>query len=266
MVASAAKTQMTVALISASKLVVRRLLSVIVRMILRLRSRPFPLLVNGPMVIIAPHQDDETLGCGGLLASAGRTARVEIIYLTDGQSSHPGHPVITPAALGARRRTEALAAMASFGLASHQLHFLNAADGTLSRLTPMATATFVNELASRLSAMQPARIFAPCRNDGSSEHDAAFALLTQALSALPSRPPLLEFPIWSWWNPLLLFGPACRCRRIWRLKFSAQAGQKRQALLTYTSQTEPIPPDLKPVLSSEFLGFFSSDTEYYLEY
>lgn len=42
-------------------------------------------------VIIAPHPDDEVLGCGGLmqgLAALGRP--IQLISVTDGSASHPG--------------------------------------------------------------------------------------------------------------------------------------------------------------------------------
>lgn len=43
------------------------------------------------LVIVAPHPDDETLGCGLLIAAAVRAGvRVAVIALTDGQASHPG--------------------------------------------------------------------------------------------------------------------------------------------------------------------------------
>lgn len=51
---------------------------------------------GGDVVVLAPHPDDETLGCGGAIAAlceAGR--RVQVVVITDGSHSHPGsvsHP------------------------------------------------------------------------------------------------------------------------------------------------------------------------------
>jgi len=43
-----------------------------------------------PALIVAPHQDDETLGCGGTIALKRRAgAEVCIVFLTDGSRSHP---------------------------------------------------------------------------------------------------------------------------------------------------------------------------------
>ena len=91
---------------SHSRLVMLRLL----RWILRWRAQPLQ-LPAGPLLVIAPHPDDETLGCGGLIIRerlAGRLVR--IVFLTDGSQSHRDHPSLTPTALAKLRKAEAVAA------------------------------------------------------------------------------------------------------------------------------------------------------------
>ena len=45
----------------------------------------------GGLLIVAPHPDDETLGCGEALAAAAEAGReIGILLLTDGEGSHPG--------------------------------------------------------------------------------------------------------------------------------------------------------------------------------
>ena len=48
------------------------------------------LLGERPLVVLAPHPDDETLGCGALIFdAASRGADCHIICVTDGSRSHP---------------------------------------------------------------------------------------------------------------------------------------------------------------------------------
>ena len=70
----------------------------------------------GRLLIIAPHPDDETLGCGMALAAALAEGReVTILLLTDGEGSHPNSRKFGPARRVATRAAEmdnALAALA----------------------------------------------------------------------------------------------------------------------------------------------------------
>ncbi|HEX2943304.1 MAG TPA: PIG-L family deacetylase, partial [Rhodopila sp.] len=45
---------------------------------------------TGTCLILAPHPDDESLGCGGLIATAVAAGRAPlVVILTDGAGSHP---------------------------------------------------------------------------------------------------------------------------------------------------------------------------------
>jgi LmbE family N-acetylglucosaminyl deacetylase len=233
---------------------------------LRLRSRPYVVDRNRVALVIAPHQDDETLGCGGLLLQKRRAgAPVWIAYITDGSASHPVHPTLTPAALAALRQGEARQAMHLLGVEDNALIFLGVGDGTLAHLDPSAAAEVAGKIAGLLRQVRPDEIFLPLRDDGSSEHDAAFVLVQRALDLAGMRPRVFEFPIWSAWNPLRLFRPLRTSRTVWRVDHREHAGLKRQAIGVYVSQTEPIAPWEKPMLSREFLSYFCTGSEYFFE-
>ena len=244
----------------------RRALSGGVRGALRLRSRPYAVDRNQVALVIAPHQDDETLGCGGLLLQkrlAG--APVRIAYITDGSASHPGHPTLSPAALAALRQGEARQAMRLLGVEENAWFFLGVGDGTLAHLDPPAAAEIAGKIAGLLRQVRPNEIFLPMRDDGSSEHEAAFVLVQRALVLSGLHPRLLEFPVWSAWNPLRLFRPLCASRTVWHVDYREHAGLKRQAIGAYVSQTELIAPWKKPMLSREFLSYFCTGHEYFFE-
>ncbi|MEI8062589.1 MAG: PIG-L family deacetylase [Verrucomicrobiota bacterium] len=106
-------------------------------------SRAEPLLLPPPskgerIVIIAPHPDDEALGCGGLIQQAIAVgADVRVIYLTNGDHNqiafklYSGRLHLGPKAyikFGERRRVEATAATTLLGLSPSNLIFLGYPD------------------------------------------------------------------------------------------------------------------------------------------
>jgi LmbE family N-acetylglucosaminyl deacetylase len=250
----------------AVKLLVRRALSRVFRWVLRWRAHKYCPDGESVILVFAPHPDDEALGCGGLIARKRlEGSPVHIAYLTDGSESHPDHPAFTPEAVAAMRENEARRAMRLLGVESTALAFLKARDGTLADLDAAAAAELTEKIAGVLKKVRPDEVFLPFHHDGSSEHDAAFKLVASALAQTKTKARILAFPIWSWWNPLLLIRPLFTSRKVWRSDFLGYEHIKMQALAIYASQVEPMPPWPNPVVSSEFVSFFSSHEEFFFE-
>ena len=244
----------------------RRIIRHVLLAALRLRSQRYQPPYSGSLVIIAPHPDDEALGCAGLIhahRSAGQP--VSIIYITDGAASHPNHPRLNPTDLARIRRTEATHALHLLGVPSASLHFLDAADGTLGHLDAETTGQLITRIGRLLTSLNPATLCLPCRDDGSSEHIAAFNLIQDALQQAQLSPRLLEYPIWARWSPLRLLTPGIKSRQVWRLKFPQAHTLKRTALAAYVSQIEPTPPWTKPVLPKGFIACFDTAEEFFFE-
>lgn len=71
----------------------------------------------GGFLILAPHSDDESIGCGGLIAeSVARDRPVRVVVLSDGAASHPNSATFPPPRLAALRMEETRAAVAELGL------------------------------------------------------------------------------------------------------------------------------------------------------
>ncbi len=224
--------------------------------------------MNGRPVtlVVAPHPDDGVLGCGGLIARRRADGcAVHMIVVTDGSASHPGHPTVSPSQLAALRREEEREAMRRLGVDQAALEFLDAPDGRLDRLGPTESETIEGRICSTLLRVRPDEILLPCRCDGSSEHDAFFALVARAAARTTLNPRILEYPIWSWWNPCRTLQPLFTARRVWRADVGQFHSIKRHALCAYVSQVDPTPPWTQPVLLPDFVSFFTAPSEYYFE-
>ncbi len=115
------------------------------RPVQRISAQHFPDVTLTPqdrLLVLAPHPDDETLCCGGLIQQAVRTGvPVRVVFFTNGDNNewsffvYRKHPVLFPRAvrgMGQVRHEEALAAVKLLGLSPNQVTFLGYPDfGTL---------------------------------------------------------------------------------------------------------------------------------------
>ena len=248
------------------KLAARRFLAAFITLGLRLRSRPLPLGGTSLWLVVAPHPDDETLGCGSLIYARRQAGLpLHVLFLTDGAASHPGHPQFSPEQIAALRCAESTHALHELGVDTDALHFINAPDGTLAHLGPDAAAELIAQLSLKLTSLAPSFVCLPCRDDGSSEHDAAFGLIRRALAASELRPRLLEYPIWSRWSPVRFAARLLHRSTIWRVNVRIAAAHKARALTVFNSQSDPLPPWIQSVLPPGFTAFFASGEEFFFE-
>lgn len=251
---------------SALKMAARRSTHGLLCLILRVRSRRMSIAAGPARLVLAPHQDDETLGCGGMIALAAAAGPApQVVFITDGSASHRRHPRYTSADLIAQRAAEAGEALAILGVPRAQIHMLGAPDGRLRELAGAERAELVRRLADVIAVAAPAEIYLPCRRDGSSEHEAAFDITKTALHLAAPTARVLEYPIWSWWSPRLQFRLLTAPARVWRLAVNAVQARKKQAVQTYRSQLEPLPPLPQPALPPGYADFFLGGVEYYFE-
>ena len=87
------------------------------------------LLGRGGAVVVAPHPDDESLGCGALISEAAAAGRsVRIIVLSDGTRSHPNSKAFPREKLRALREEEARRAASALGVGVSQITFVGLPD------------------------------------------------------------------------------------------------------------------------------------------
>lgn len=234
--------------------------------LLHLSSKPYRLREE-PTVIIAPHQDDETLACGGVIArKRSEGLPVHVVFITDGSASHPAHPRLRPADISTMRRAEALCAMACLGVERQAVHFLDEPDGSLKTITTVRRENLVVRLAGLLGPIAPGEIFLPCNPDGSSEHDATFGFVMDAIARANLQPDIWQYPVWSWWNPVLLLHRWHATKDCRRLPLEDNRQAKQEAIRCYQSQIAPLAPGIAPALPSELVDIFLAETEYFFRY
>jgi len=184
-------------------------------------------------VIIAPHPDDEVLGCGGimqLLAAAGRP--LQLISVTDGSASHPGSQRWTVERLSVVRPQESAEALRRLGLPMHSLKWLR---GGFTDTQVAAEETGLSEfIASYLHANDV--VFTTWREDGHSDHEAVGRASVEAARRVGAT--CHELPVWTWhWaTPEDATVPWERARKI--LLSPTHIARKRHAAHAFASQLE----------------------------
>ena len=135
--------------------------------------------MNGSLLVIAPHPDDEILGAGGIMAQAqARGDRVAVVVATDGARSDPD---ADPATLVSDRRAECEAGLTALLGRPPPLLFLNQPDGYLSNASIDISAN--SPLARFADVAAPDTILVTDPADGHPDHKAAFGLATRLMSA-----------------------------------------------------------------------------------
>jgi N-acetylglucosamine malate deacetylase 1 len=249
-----------------AKRVARHMAILFCRGLLRLRGRRHT-LGDGVTMVFAPHQDDETLGCGGLIARKRHEGlTVHVVFITDGRSSHPGHPRFTPADMTLLRHGEALKALAVLGVDSSTIHFLDEHDGELDHLDPQRRMALVEKLAALINGIKPDEIFLSCQQDGSDEHSAAFASVSDAILRSRHQPVVWQYPIWAWWKPLFLLENLLFADWIQRLPLEDFQILKARALACYQTQIRPTPPWSDCVIPPELQTIHEFAEEYFFRF
>lgn len=187
-------------------------------------------LGSRPLLVLAPHPDDESLGCGGLIAAcAAAEAPVFVHYLTDGRHSHPGSIDWPPNRIAATREREAVIAANALGVPEHALRFTRETDGALLFDADAADRVF-DAVAAHARELGDPIVAAPWRGDPHPDHVAA-ALIAERLEAESPRCRGLRYIVWSDRNYVSAFEGAQR------FDVSAFLQQKLRAIHAYETQS-----------------------------
>ena len=173
-------------------------------------------------LVLAPHPDDETLGCGALiLRKVAAGATVTLVVVTDGRHSHTG-PSFSPTELANLRRQEMREAASRLGLPAAAVHWLDLEDGTVTR----NEALLVDLLRDLGRNAQADEVYATSAREPHPDHA---AVGRAARTAFGGEREVFEYPIWLWagW-------PLSRTRRVRSALDAMQMILGRRAVLVRT--------------------------------
>ena len=200
-------------------------------------------------LVLAPHPDDETLGCGAAILHK-RTAGtpVRIVVATDGRGD-AGSRTRPPDELVNLRRAEAIEACSRLGVGLPDLHFLDFEDGHLAASSERLDAC-IRDIVRR---MGPEEILVPALADRHPDHRALSQAVRRLIVAGEVKCAVYEYPIWYWqrypWvsqpkNIIdaacrFLSDPVCACLgpRPALVRTDGVLERKRAAIRAYRSQT-----------------------------
>ncbi len=222
-------------------------------------------LVPGTSLVLAPHPDDESLGCGGLIAQACARGRPPLVVaVTDGAGSHPASQAYPPSMLKATRAAELRAAVGALGLDEDRLHFLGLPDTRAPEGGPdfdwavAVTAALVRD-------HNVATLFATWPHDPHCDHVATAALATVIAASTGVR--VMFYPVWGWLiaPEQVLSVAAVRGARL--PMDSAVLTRKRHAIAAHASQYSDLITDDPDGfrLPADLLSIFDRDFEVFLD-
>jgi LmbE family N-acetylglucosaminyl deacetylase len=197
-------------------------------------------LWEGGLVVLAPHPDDESLACGGIIARAcedGRATRIVIV--SDGTGSHPNSRTHPRQKLRTLREAEALEAARELGLDARNITFLGLPDRLVPSEGPRAEQA-VAKIVNCLEDVGAKALFVSWRHDAHADHQACYRLARAAQRAFPGVR-LYEYTVWGAALPPMAIVE--EPTNGFRIDTAALRAKKLRAIAAHRSQTTDLIKD-----------------------
>jgi LmbE family N-acetylglucosaminyl deacetylase len=230
-----------------------------------------PLLIEdfGPTVVLSPHPDDESLGCGGTIALLHQMGvPVQVIMVSDGSKSHPNSHKYPASKLRDLRESETRAALHQLGLPPDAVTFIRLPDGDVPNdHESMTFQDAVGRLVAELNRHKPQTILVPWRRDPHPDHRSTWQLTQKAVNQVQTQPRVLEYPIWLWELGSPGDAPQPDEIRAVQVDITTVREQKHRAIAAHASQvTQLIDDDPEAFwLRPDLLIYFEGNTELFFE-
>ena len=191
-----------------------------------MRALPDPIIEQAPprgrVLVLAPHPDDEVIGCGGALAlHALQGDEVLVVVAFDGAASHPDLP---REAVAARRQAESREAgrILSKGGRPIRYEFWNYQEGHTPSSKELARGA--DRIDQLVRNYQPQTTYSPWDRDDHQDHQTLARALRLGLVQHPMVA-VRGFEVWTSLTPTIL------------LDVTRVAERKRAALAAHSSQS-----------------------------
>jgi LmbE family N-acetylglucosaminyl deacetylase len=171
---------------------------------------------NERLLIIAPHPDDETIGCGGILSMYGK--QCDVLLLTDGRKGIPEGSKLSQDETAMIRKEEFVGVMNYFNVHAYQM--LQIPDTELS---------YHSREVSKIDLREYDWVFVPNRNERHIDHKTAYVIVKRMCRKQKVKAELVEYEVWS---PVI----SANCF----MDISNVMMKKTDALRMYASQTSSI--------------------------
>jgi len=222
-----------------------------------------PALVgDGGILVLAPHADDETLGCGAaIMAALAEGRRVVVALLTGGNAGAHGRSLRAASMLRRREFAEALARL-SAGAGGRPIETICL--GRQDRAVPQereALARYADRLAETARDAGIDTIWSTWHGDGHSDHIAAARLadLVEArLADQGTRAVRRDYPIWG------RFSDTLPEERVLTFALDRWQRAKAHALVSYASQISYFVRSRSVVMPPALTAHFASAPEIFL--
>lgn len=218
---------------------------------------------DGGVLVVSPHPDDESLGCGGLLAFCHRDGRAaHVAMISDGAGSHPNSKAYPYDDLRDLRERETREALAALGFTEGDITFFRLPD----RFVPHAGSdadSAVDRLVDLARKIDASAILVTWRHDPHADHKASFAIAREAATRLGAIR-FVEYPVWG--HTLPVHERLDGFPKGTRLDIAAVLDAKRAAIAAHRSQvTDMIDDDPHAFqLAPEMIARFERPFEIYL--
>ncbi len=217
------------------------------------------------VVVLAPHPDDESLGCGGLIAMlADEHKKVFVIFITDGSFSHPNSKKYPVDKLAALRKAEAVAALKELSVDESNIFFMNKKDRALPNFDEIGFNKNSQELKQVIDNCKPDLVLVPYEKDPHPDHRTTWQMLMNVRTS-NTQFSILEYLIWLYNLGEEKDLPEQQAEWLFA-DISHYIKQKQKAIYKHVSQTTRLIDDDADgfMLTPDVLQHFNVTKEYFL--